>query len=263
MLQLKICGNHTRQDFEVLSPYLKQLDYIGLIFTQKSKRRISVDQAERLLTEFPDFRDKAVAVFLNQSLHEIVTVIEKLKLKVVQLHGEESPSFCRELNMLTGCKIWKVLHLPQQQKDNSEKEQSLDVLSNPLTQHVLQQIGEYQPAVDGFLLDTMTAQAKGGSGKSFDWQHIKAIAELCRTYQLPLTIAGGINVNNILRIPYLSHVSGIDIASGAEQDHYQKNSRLIASLIEKVAMLNKHVLTTKLVGNEAKNDGRAADITIP
>jgi phosphoribosylanthranilate isomerase len=93
MLKIKICGITRPEDAVAAS--LEGADYVGLIFA-KSARKIDVKTAQDILWNLPKGVE-AVGVFMNQTLDEVRRILDATGLKIAQLHGDESPRFCKEL----------------------------------------------------------------------------------------------------------------------------------------------------------------------
>ena len=93
MLKIKICGITRPED--AVAAAEEGADYIGLIFA-KSARKIDVKTAQDILWTLPKGVE-AVGVFMNQTLDEVRRILDATGLKTAQLHGDESPRFCKEL----------------------------------------------------------------------------------------------------------------------------------------------------------------------
>ena len=90
-MKLKICGMKYSENILEVSELLP--DYLGFIFWEKSSRYFD--------GEIPEIARsiKKVGVFVDATSEEIISKIKKYDLNVVQLHGDESPEFCRNLKM--------------------------------------------------------------------------------------------------------------------------------------------------------------------
>lgn len=95
MLKVKICGVTTVSD--ALLAAEEGADYVGLIFA-RSPRRIETKIAHDILWNLPKGVE-AVGVFMNQPLEEVRRILDATGLKTAQLHGEESPRFCKEIGV--------------------------------------------------------------------------------------------------------------------------------------------------------------------
>ncbi len=144
-----------------------QPDYLGFIFHPASKRFVADLDAE-LVTEIPA-TIKTTGVFVNAELDTVKNAIKKYQLKAVQLHGNESPDYCRALKGMA--EVIKAFGID-------------DTFDFSLLE-------DYADAVDYFLFDTQTPE-HGGSGKTFNWQ-------LLDNYilQKPYFLSGGIGLDHI------------------------------------------------------------------
>ncbi|MGD1839328.1 MAG: phosphoribosylanthranilate isomerase [Thermonemataceae bacterium] len=163
-MKLKVCG--MREPTNIVAVAALQPDYLGFIFYDRSKRYVP---AETLLPHVSASIQK-VGVFVNASFQQIIDRIEKFQLEVVQLHGEEPPALCAQLQA-AGLTVVKVFGI-----------------GNTFDFKVL---SAYEKVVDFFLFDTK-GEERGGNGQSFNW-------ELLRTYpsKVPLWLSGGISLGNI------------------------------------------------------------------
>ncbi|MCY2688030.1 phosphoribosylanthranilate isomerase [Salinimicrobium sp. TH3] len=159
-LKLKICGMREPENMsriEALHP-----DYLGLIFFAGSSRNVS----EEILQVGEKI--KRTGVFVNASKEEILEKVEKYKLSALQLHGEESPAFCKELTttLSEGIELIKVFSI--------KEEFDFDRLR------------PYEGIVDYFLFDTK-GENKGGNGIMFNWEVLKDYPSTT-----PFFLSGGI-----------------------------------------------------------------------
>ena len=174
-----------------------QPDYLGFIFWEKSKRNMTLD----VIPELPE-TIKKVGVFVDASIQEIAAKINQYQLDVIQLHGNESVIFCRNLKKL-GVEVIKVFSM------NSNFNFSL--------------VKEYVLAVDYFLFDTK-GKLPGGNGVTFDWKILENYH--CDT---PYFLSGGIGTTEIdglkefLKSPAAKKCYAIDVNSRFEKKPGIKN----------------------------------------
>ena len=105
--QVKICGI-TRLDDAELAVELGAWA-IGMIFYESSPRRCSLAEGQ-LITSALRRKAELCGVFVNAPMEEVVETSEQLGLTLLQLHGDEGPSFCGEAARRTGARIVKALH---------------------------------------------------------------------------------------------------------------------------------------------------------
>ena len=130
-------------------------------------------------------------------------------LEVIQLHGKESPEFCKQLKQ-AGFIVIKAF--------------SVDELFDFIT------LKAFIGSCDLFLFDTKSL-LPGGTGKKFNWQ-------LLNNYQLdiPFFLSGGIGPDDLNVIRELSHpqLFGIDINSGFEVSPALKDIEKVGIFISKI-----------------------------
>ena len=141
-----------------------QPDYIGFIFYQKSKRYF-----EGEIPSIPKSIQK-VGVFVDASVDFVKDKIKRYQLDVIQLHGNESPEFCKQFYN-KGVKVIKVFSV-----------------GNTFNFEVLK---PFESVVDYFLFDTKGAQ-KGGNGVSFDWTLLAQYPS-----EKPYFLSGGIGLESV------------------------------------------------------------------
>ncbi len=207
---IKVCGMRDAQNIEQIASLCP--DFIGFIFYPRSKRYIrqsdlSSELLDKLLPRNLSTSIKRVGVFVESPDAEVERIAQIWKLDFVQLHGNESPAFCKKLKD-KGFKIIKVFSVGK------------EGISLP-------HLRQYENLVDYFLFDTQTPNY-GGSGNKFDWQTLK-------TYDLdiPFMLSGGISIEDVekLKQPIHNHCIGFDINSKFETAPAQKNAVLIEEFI--------------------------------
>lgn len=183
-------------------------DYLGLIFYPKSKRNVSDLNANEIKKAIPTGILK-VGVFVNEVVPEIIRKINIFELDMVQIHGDESPLYCRELKEI-GLKVIKSFGVDKNFDFNT--------------------LVEYEPYCDYFLFDTKSLNY-GGTGSKFDWKLLKNYS-----YNKPIFLSGGIgpeDADNILKINNLN-IHAIDINSKFEKEPAVKNIDLLSMFFHRL-----------------------------
>jgi phosphoribosylanthranilate isomerase len=160
-MQIKVCGMKNPENMRALAEL--PIDMMGLIFYEKSPRYVPDEEAagiRALSLTIPK-----VGVFVDSSQAIVLDKIEQFDLQFVQLHGNESPEFCRKLRK-EGIPIIKAFQIK--------------------TAEDLKTCLLYEGCCDYFLFDTPTAKY-GGSGNKFDWEMLSAY-----TGTTPFILSGGI-----------------------------------------------------------------------
>lgn len=189
--RVKICGL-TRLDDAELAVELGAWA-LGMIFYEPSPRRCSLEQAQRICGALRR-RAELCGVFVNASLEEVVHTAEELGLTMVQLHGDEGPSFCAEVARRTGARVTKAAQV-----------------AGPGDIRDLERFH-----VDFHLLDAKSskpadASLRGGTGETLDWTLLAA-----RRSHTPLVLGGGLTPENVTEAVELTRPFAVDTASGTE-----------------------------------------------
>jgi phosphoribosylanthranilate isomerase len=165
------------------------IDMMGLIFYEKSARYAGNLPAIEL--QIVPLNIQKVGVFVNVSKEAVFDKIREYDLQAVQLHGDESPDFCRTIKN-SGIGVIKAF--PIEEISDFEK------------------CNLYENACDYFLFDTKTP-AYGGSGKKFDWKMLSQYQE-----ETPFILSGGIGYEDAESIRKIRNpkLYGIDLNSRFE-----------------------------------------------
>jgi len=190
--QLKICGI-TRLDDAELAVDLGAWA-IGMVFYEPSPRRCSLAEAQTIVTVLRR-KVELCGVFVNASMEEIVGVAEQLGLTLLQLHGDEGPSFCGETARRTGARVIKALQVSGMA--------DIQDASRFHTDYHLLDARSVLPGREGL---------RGGTGETFDWGLLAG-----RRSKIPLILSGGLMPENVGEAVERVHPYAVDTASGTEQ----------------------------------------------
>ncbi|WP_059170759.1 phosphoribosylanthranilate isomerase [Bacillus sp. FJAT-27445] len=162
------------------------VDALGFVFAD-SKRRISPRLAREIIAQLPSQIYK-VGVFVNEPKQRIEEIAEYCGLTHIQLHGEESPDFCKGISL----PVIKAFNI-----------------GSPSD---LEQVTQY--ACVGFLLDSPKGVYRGGTGIPFDWSMLqRAVLDGKR-----FILAGGLNSENVVTAIRTANPFMVDVSSGVETD---------------------------------------------
>lgn len=204
-MKIKVCGMKYPENIQELNKL--SIDYMGMIFYQESPRYID-NQELKAEGNIHSSNIKRVGVFVNSREAYIVEMIDKYKLDLIQLHGNESPDFCAELN-----KFIPII-----------KAFSISEASD------FEQTKAYEGLRGYFLFDTKTSQY-GGSGKKFDWNILDAYDE-----DTPFFLSGGISAEDVKQIKAIKHprLYGVDLNSKFETEPGLKDIQLLDQFIKQL-----------------------------
>ena len=213
-MKIKVCGITSIDEALALSK--AGVNYVGFIFYPASKRyalhTLSLDQIKNV--QLPGVLK--VGVFVNEPMEKVIATATAAGLDMVQLHGDETPNFCKE--MANHYPVIKAFRISE-------------------TDDVAYKISEYLEDIDYLLFDTASS-VYGGSGISFDW---KKLANA--TSQKPYFLSGGIGPDDVSKITSFvqsdaaGHCIAVDVNSKFETAPGQKNIQLLQSFIPSIKAL--------------------------
>jgi phosphoribosylanthranilate isomerase len=214
MTWVKICGTTSLHDAQLATT--AGADALGFIFAP-SPRAVDVDSVRAIVRELPANVEK-VGVFVNQTACAVAEVAQQAALTGVQLHGDEPPESLAEFRAELGDrKIIKVLHANE-----------LLEVARPLDRYL-----DMRGTFDAILLDSGSAQQRGGTGAAYEWNRVVPIAREIRK-AMPLIIAGGLNAENVARAIAWFEPWGVDVVSGVESSPGTKEARKLRDFIAAV-----------------------------
>jgi phosphoribosylanthranilate isomerase len=184
MVRIKICGITNLEDAQ-LAAHLGA-HALGFIFYPLSPRKVEPEVARAIIAQLPPLV-LSVGVFVDEAAAVVRELAARVGLDWLQLHGQESPDYCRSLSR----RVIKAFRI----KD----ETSLTLLA------------PYQGAAQAFLLDTYRSGQAGGTGETFDWQ----LACQAKKYG-PIILAGGLTPENVAQAIKIAQPQAVDVVSGVE-----------------------------------------------
>ncbi|MGA2470593.1 MAG: phosphoribosylanthranilate isomerase [Solirubrobacteraceae bacterium] len=177
---------------------------VGMVFYEPSPRCATVAEAERIGAALRR-RVELAGVFVNASLAEITDVCERVGLTLVQLHGDEGPAFAGEVARRTGARTIKAARA-----------------QGPGT---LQDLERFH--TDFHLLDSYSAELRGGTGERFDWSLLRA-----RRSAVPLILSGGLDAEHVGAAIAATHPFAVDVSSGVEESPGVKDRARLREFFE-------------------------------
>lgn len=185
MTLVKICGITNSDD--AVAAIAAGADALGFNFYKPSPRYVTPETAREIIAQLPDSILK-VGVFVNEESPEVVhRIANESGISAVQLHGDESPDYCRELAHLHTIKALAV-------SDDFDA----------------QMVQQYQ--VDAIMLDTKHHTLRGGTGQAFDWSIAQQVSKLVPK----LYLAGGLSPENVANAIESVRPHAVDACSSLE-----------------------------------------------
>ena len=214
-MKIKVCGmKYNPEAVAALQP-----DYMGYIFWDKSPRNLEHPLPEKTGGGIP-----RIGVFVDAPQEYIRAAVAENQLDGVQLHGAESPEYCREL----------LLEL----KEASVPEIFLIKAFSVGNTFDFDRLQPYLPLCDYFLFDTK-GKLPGGTGRAFDWELLTGYP-----FDKPYFLSGGIGADDLTKIREFLETENalfchaIDLNSKFETKPGKKDVRLLKPFMAGVRQLD-------------------------
>jgi phosphoribosylanthranilate isomerase len=209
MFRVKICGITSAVDVQAACE--AGADAIGINFYSGSPRYCTPGRAREIAAAAKP-GTVLVGVFVNAAAEEIRRLAAEVPLDLVQLHGDETPEFIRELRPLPVMRVFRLQAEPE-----------------PLAGYLdaCRRLNAWPRMA---LVDAMRAGEYGGTGKSLDWPLLAAQRPSWRG--LPLVLAGGLRPDNVAQAIAEVRPWAVDVASGVEESPGRKSTSLVRQFIK-------------------------------
>jgi phosphoribosylanthranilate isomerase len=200
-VRAKICGITRVED--ALNAVAHGADAIGLVFYSPSPRNVSIHTAIEIVSQIPAFVS-VVGLFVNAESEFVDDVILKVKLDLLQFHGDETPAECARYSrpFIKAVRVKNDTNLVQYAEDFS--------------------------AAKAILLDAYTEGLVGGTGHVFDWNLIP------KQLTKPVILAGGLNADNVALAIKQVKPYAVDVSGGVEVSKGIKDVAKIAAFMQAV-----------------------------
>jgi phosphoribosylanthranilate isomerase len=202
MTLVKICGITNLDD--ALAAVEAGADALGFNFYKPSPRYITPQHAREIVEQLPN-SILMVGVFVNEEAKTVRGIADEADLRALQLHGDESPEYCRGLAEYFVIKTFAVSDTFDIQAAHAYK-------------------------VDALLLDTKHNNLRGGTGRVFDW----SIAEEVAPTIPKLFLAGGLSPENVENAVEIVRPYAVDACSALEDRPGKKNHERMRVFINTV-----------------------------
>lgn len=203
--RVKICGITNVGD--ALNAVNVGADAIGLVFYAPSPRCISIVQAQAIVAALPPFIS-VVGLFVNATTTEIQSVLAKVRLNIIQFHGDETPIVCERICKEINLPYYKAIRV---KPDTNLLQYDIDFIN-----------------AKALLLDTYSSQAYGGTGHVFDWNLIP------NNLTKPVILAGGLVADNVAEAITQVRPYAVDVSGGVEVTKGLKDAAKMLKFIQAV-----------------------------
>lgn len=204
-MKIKVCGTTDLNQLKELDEL--EIDYAGMIFYEQSPRYVLNKMSGKEVRDL-DVSITKVGVFVNATEEEIMKQVEDFELDMVQLHGDETASFCNRIS--DHIKVIKAFRI-------ADFDNNIDWL-----------ISEYDEVCDFYLFDKGSAGLYGGTGQKFNWHLLEK-----STIGKPFFLSGGIECRDAVALKKFHHpfFYGVDVNSRFETKPGIKDMKLISEFV--------------------------------
>lgn len=230
--KVKICGVTSLPDAELAVELGAWA--LGMIFYEGSPRRCSSAHAQEIAAALRR-RVQLCGVYVNAPLEQIARDCEQLDLALVQMHGDEGPSFCAEVARRTGARVIKAAQV-------SGFGDIRDIERFHVDFHLL----------DARAKAPAGRALRGGTGEVFDWELLRA-----RRSRVPLILSGGLSAENVAAAIAVAHPYAVDTASATEAAPGRKDPERLCAFFAAVA--STAVASAAGAGADAEAQPAASD----
>jgi len=208
---IKICGLTKTSQARSIAEF--KINAIGVIGVKNSPRFVPEEECIKIFNEVEKVSSniEKVLVIANERLEEVKCINNRsTPPSVIQLHGNESVDYCRELkNEFPSIKLWKAFRL----KSINDLEKTI----------------QYEKNIDAILIDAWDDKSLGGTGNRVPIELL-----LNKTFKVPWILAGGISAEIIPEIFSKLRPDGIDASSRLEISPGIKDIKKVESLVREI-----------------------------
>jgi phosphoribosylanthranilate isomerase len=201
MTLIKICGITNVHD--ALAAVAAGADALGFNFYKPSPRYVTPQTAREIVAKLP-VSVLTVGVFVNEESQSVRNIANEANVAALQLHGDESPEYCRELG----------------------KDRYVIKTFAVANDFDVQRIQLYR--VEAIMLDTKHNSLRGGTGRVFDW----SVAKEVNDFVPKLFLAGGLSPENIEEAVATVRPYAIDACSALEDEPGRKNHERMRAFVK-------------------------------
>ena len=197
---VKICGLTSAAAVDAAIAY--GADMVGFVFYPPSPRCLTLDQAAALAAAVPSGTDR-VGVFVDPDGPLLESVLTRVALDLLQLHGSETPDRVRQIRDRHKLPVIKAIRVG--------------------TAADVEQARAYDGIADWLMFDARdVGRLPGGNGVAFDWRLVAGVR-----FKRPWLLSGGLNAGNVVEAIRQSGAAAVDVSSGVEDEPGRKSPALI------------------------------------
>jgi len=209
-LEVKICG--LSEPLGLAAAVEGGARFVGFVFFPRSPRNVSLAEAAGLAERVPQGVAR-VGLLVDPSDADLETLLDRVPLDLLQLHGEEPPERVAAIRARFGRPVMKVVKIAGK----------ADVAA----------ARAYEPVADRLLFEakppkSMTNALPGGNAVAFDWRLLAG-----QRWARPWMLAGGLKADNLAEAVATSGARAVDVSSGVERVPGEKDPALIREFLER------------------------------
>ncbi len=210
-IHTKICGIKTPQALNAATS--NGARFIGFVFYPPSPRHIDVNIAQDLAYQLPT-GVRGVGLFVDPTDEQLETVLSRVQLDMIQLHGSESPERVAQIKEKHVMPIIKAF--PVRTAEDIDRAE------------------DFSEVADWLLFDAKppNADLPGGTGHSFDWDLLKG-----KSFSKPWMLSGGLTIENVGDALKDLSPNAVDVSSGVEAVRGEKDADKIKAFLAAVNAL--------------------------
>lgn len=207
MAKIKVCG--ITNDKDAFYAATLGANYLGFNFESNNDKKTSLKTAVDIISKLPPISDP-VGLFCNDETSTIKKTVKKCSLKFIQLNGQETPEYIRQLK--TGLPEIKII----------KQFKVIDA-------SVITEIEKYNGLIDYLLLDAYVEQKEGETAGSFNWDIVIEIKKL----NIPVFLSGNLTPENVRDAIEKVQPFGVNVDSGVERLPRRKDFNKLKQFILK------------------------------
>ena len=242
MTWVKICGITNLED--ALVAVEAGADALGFVFYEKSPRKIMTFVATEIAGRLPPQTEK-VGVFVDGSGFGPVDTVRAAGLTAIQNTLGLDDSVNTDSKMMLAMAGFQrppklfVAFPASWAFENVHRIANLTDRFAHLRRDSASVYSKYEGCFDTFFMDSSTREQPGGTGRPFDWEKARQIAEHLEESGLKLVVAGGLTAENVSEAMSILHPWGVDVSSGVEASPGKKDPEKVRAFIKAVRDYDK------------------------
>lgn len=232
--RIKICGLTRHADARAAVE--AGADFLGVVVVASSPRAVDAARAREIRggLDVP-----LVLVSADRDAERLASDARHAGADVLQLHGAETPDELRRLREAGDWTLWKAVRV----RSGADLADAL---------------ARYAGSADGLLLDAWHPEKLGGTGRTFDWDEVRALRARIPA-STTLVAAGGLAPDNVGEAIRALRPDVVDVSSGVESSPGVKDPERIRAFVRAARDAGAKPRDTDTESREADTGSQEAD----